>query len=211
MHRRKKRTNNLLNKIKLVIARTAPKRNVLKKEINHLKRTFLCLVLILLISSTAFAQSILTNTPNGQLYQNDDFKIKITYPNSWEMEERQSKPGFFILSAHSSTYFPIIGIISGPHQEVKPNKIAAPESRKNSKFEFKVEGQGETIIAGQKTKWVLSSFKDYEYAWLNTYTFMNFVRTDHHDYVITMQGNYNEYETDRKVFDEIISTLEIMP
>jgi hypothetical protein len=182
---------------------------MVQKGVFYLRKTLLCLIFILLITSVASAQSQLTTTQTGQLYRNDAFKIEITFPISWNIKEHQGRPDYLTFSAYSPTHFPLISIISAPHQEAKPANTVTNKPQKNGNFDFKIEGQGDTIIAEKKAKWTLSSFTDH--ASFNTYTLMYFLITDNNDYVLTMQGNYTDYQTDRKVFDEIISTLNILP
>lgn len=174
-----------------------------------MRRTLLCLIFLLIITSAVYAQPTITNTPTGQFYKNDAFKIDITFPNSWKIEEHQGRADYLTFSAYSPTYFPVIGIISGPHEEAKQNKAVTDTSQKNTKFEFKVEDEGSTTISGQRAKWNLNSFTDH--ASIHIYTLMYFIKTDHNDYVITMQGNYNDYKNNRIIFDEVINTLNILP
>lgn len=110
--------------------------------------------------------------------------------------------------AYSPTHFPVIGFIVAPHKEPQQT---APQQKviKNDGFESTTEEQGEVMLSGYKAKMSLVHITNH--STIDTYTLMHFITTDTYDYVITMLGHHRKYSEDRKVFEQIINTLQIPP
>lgn len=177
-----------------------------------LVRTFLLILIYTLTTSYVFAQASQTNTPAGDNYVNELYKIRFTIPSTWRLITHPCKPEYLSMSAYSPNYFPVIGFIAGPHKESttqnKPNSEKLT-SFTNGPFESKIEGKGEATISGYNAKWILSFTTDH--ASIDTYTLLYFIPTEKQDYVVTMLGNRKDYEKDRKEFDDIIKTINILP
>ncbi|GBG57040.1 hypothetical protein SPFL3102_03498 [Sporomusaceae bacterium FL31] len=162
----------------------------------------LLLVVILILINTNLVQAQM-----NQDYKNTDHKIIITFPDSWQLIERPTQPGYLALSARSSKQFPVITLVSGPHKETDKSNTQSETTPSKISSISKIEDQGETTIDGVKAKWVLSS---HTLLPIRTYSLTYFILTEHDDYVIAMQGAYSNYENDRKVFDEIVSTIKFL-
>jgi hypothetical protein len=181
-----------------------------------LKRILICTTLLILIysslASSVSAQVSLTNTPTGQTYENDLYKIRVTIPSTWRLVTHPSKPEYLQLSAYSPTRFPVIMFIAGPHTEnttQNNTKSEKPASFTNGVFETKIEDKGETNISGHAAKWSLSFTTDH--ASIDTYSLIYFIPTEKQDYVVSMLGNRKNYEKDRKEFDDVIKTISLLP
>lgn len=162
----------------------------------------LLLVVILILINTNLVQAQM-----NQDYKNTDHKVIITFPDSWQLIERPVQPDYLALSARGSNQFPVITLVSGPHKEIDKSNTQSNTAQNKISSLSNIEDQGETTIDGVKAKWVLSSHMLLP---MRTYSLTYFIITEHDDYVISMQGIYSNYENDRKVFDEIVSTTKFL-
>lgn len=174
-----------------------------------LKYTFIPAIFFCLTFSFSFiAQANLPTTELTQEYNNVDFNLRMSFPASWHMQSYTTKPNYLQFSVFSPSKFPAIGVIVGPHKQSEPPKPTPPGTvTKNGQFEATILLQEEPVISGYKAR--MSAHRLTDYKSIDTYTILCLIQTPLNDYVITMQGNYSHFEDERKIFDDVIKTVQL--
>ncbi|WP_312522776.1 hypothetical protein [Anaerospora sp.] len=175
-----------------------------------LKAIFIFALLFCLpFSSTAAEQNAQTLNSEKQTYSNPTYNLRIQFPKSWSLFSYPSKRTDLIqFSAVPPTHLPRVEITITPKDQQGAPTLRY-KTRKSGAPETTIDEEGESIINSYTAKMTLAHITDH--STVDQYSLTYYIKNGTTGYLFMLQGDYKNYSEDRKVFDEIMSTMELTP
>lgn len=161
-------------------------------------------MLVLFITPSTFAA-------NGNVYENQQYKFRMTFPDSWQISE----PKGAIVGARSPERFPTLAIFGGTANSTKNtagNMTQEIQEKMITRFVEKIQKTNPNMVLTDKCHVTISNhdavrvtLKDEK-----TYSIIYFVFNDKFSFLIPIIGLESHLTTDQEKFNHMISTFKFL-